>query len=105
MNKDNSMMRFPIREVELTGRARVRAGWFGRMVLQVEERVHQFSACPPMPGSDPKAWRDEMRRKGIVYCEWRDATWEDVQAACLMLGLARNCAANSFPQPEPSSRG
>jgi hypothetical protein len=65
-------------ETTLTGRARARPGWFGKQVLQVEVRTLSFSACPPMPGSDPQAWRERMRRQGTVSYAWRDATWEDL---------------------------
>lgn len=56
------MGRFPICERTLTGRMRVRRGWFGRMVLQVQI---VFRGRLNVPGE----W---------VTC-WRDATWEDLQ--------------------------
>jgi hypothetical protein len=66
-------------ETSLTGRARVRSGWFGRQVLQVQWRILRYSACQPMPGSDPKEWWEHMRAKGDVSYEWRDATQADMQ--------------------------
>lgn len=74
-------MKMPkIHEWELTGRARVRPGWRARLVLQVEVRTVAYSACPPMPGRDPRTWREQMRREGEQLLHWRDASWEDMQA-------------------------
>lgn len=72
-------------EWRLTGRARVRPGWFGRQILQVEVRELAYSACPPRPGSDPVAWRELMRRQGTESSSWRDATFVDVQMHGLIL--------------------
>lgn len=75
------MVAIPLRhEEELTGRARARPGWFGRLVLQVEVLITSYSACPPRPGADRNAWRELMRSQGTQRTHWRDATWDDLQA-------------------------
>lgn len=71
-------MRPMLYDVELTGRARVRPGWFGRLILQVEVRTLTYSACPPMPGVSSAEWRGRMRADGEATTAWRDATWEEV---------------------------
>jgi hypothetical protein len=67
-------------DVELTGRARVRPGWRGRLILQVEVNTATYSACPPIPGSNPHEWRERMRRDGYQTLHWRDAVWNDMHA-------------------------
>jgi|GEM_PF-5978970 hypothetical protein len=67
-------------DLELTGRARVRPGWRGRLVLQVEVLTTIYSACPPMPGRDPREWRNLMRSEGEQRLHWRDAAWDDMHA-------------------------
>ncbi|NOV15887.1 hypothetical protein E5S70_07275 [Ensifer adhaerens] len=54
----------------LTGRYRYRLGWFGRLVLQVEQSYRAVDyGKRPQPGVDRTF---EARR-------WRDATIEDIQ--------------------------
>lgn len=65
---------------ELTGRARVRPGWRGRLVLQVEVKTTIYSACPPRPGRDANQWREQMKREGEQSLHWRDAAWQDMHA-------------------------
>lgn len=73
---------YPVKRAEwgLTGRARVRPGWRGRLVFQVEVRTTTFSACPPPLGRDHKSWRDLQRSQGTQRLHWRDATWDDMHA-------------------------
>lgn len=54
----------------LTGRHRHRAGWFGRLILQVE-----YATMEPHPGTEGRGtdWKPTGR-------EWRDATVEDLAA-------------------------
>ena len=68
------------RDTELTGRARVRPGWRGRLVLQVEVKTTIYSACPAMPGRDVNQWREQMRAEGECHRHWRDAAWDDMHA-------------------------
>lgn len=90
-------MRLPtIREGRRTGRVRVIPGWFGRMVLEIEWTVTEYSACPPMPGRDPKQWRERMRAEGEQYPEWRKATWDDLNK------LGPIAAAGVAPVEAPS---
>lgn len=44
----------------LTGNLRVRIGWFGCIILQVQEQYQIVRGCPPNPevGSTPIRWRD-----------------------------------------------
>lgn len=51
----------------MTGRARVRPGWFGRQVLQVELRRDYFQ----LPHHEKVL---------STRFEWSDATWEHMQA-------------------------
>ena len=75
------------REFKLTGRARVRSGWFGRRVLQVEVLTQAFSPwrpCPPPPNLDDAArekWKERERNAppDNTWTSWRDATWLDLQ--------------------------
>jgi hypothetical protein len=79
-------MRYPRKiDVTLSGRVRVRPGLFGRIVPQVELHTLEYSACPPMPGSDPKAWERQMKAEGVACYAWRDATWDDMQMIGVMV--------------------
>ncbi len=75
----------PARRLSLTGQARMRSGWFGRMVMQVQERVEflAYRHAPP-PWLDTaakiKEWNDLPREVTATHYQWRDATWLDVQA-------------------------
>lgn len=63
-------------ETTLTGRARARVTRFGRVTLQIEERVDRFDSCPPPPGrKDDKAWREFCHRETVFT--WRDAKPND----------------------------
>ena len=55
-------------ERELTGRARVRPGWFGRQILQVEVDHTSYRPFDLERKSPLSSWK-----------RWRDATWEDMQ--------------------------
>jgi hypothetical protein len=55
-------------ERELTGRARVRPGWFGRQILQVEVRHTSYRGFDFERANPLSSWS-----------RWRDATWEDMQ--------------------------
>lgn len=55
-------------ERELTGRARVRPGWFGRQILQIEVRHTSYRAFDFERATPLSSWNG-----------WRDATWEDMQ--------------------------
>ncbi len=57
-----------------TGNCRVRVGWFGRLILQVEIKSPRklYPAAPPPPGTPYDPWA-----KGS-YTFWRDARPEDV---------------------------
>lgn len=85
---------------ELTGRSRVRPGWRGRLVLQVEVRTTIYSACPPMPGRNPREWREQMRREGEQRLHWRDAGWDDMHA----LSRLDLVPAGSIEPPQPWPR-
>jgi hypothetical protein len=87
-------------DVELTGRARVRAGWRGRLVLQVEVRTTIYSACPPMPGIDPREWRELMRSEGAQRLNWRDAGWDDMYS----LHALELVPAGAIEPPQPWPR-
>jgi hypothetical protein len=74
----------PRYEHTLTGRVRIRPGWFGRMVPQVQVLVQTFSLpCPPPPHYDAqrqKEWNERERTTPkSSWTEWRDATWLDLQ--------------------------
>lgn len=73
------MVAVPTRqEATLTGRARMRPAFFGRMQLQVQERVDFYGICPPPPGRTNDAdWREFCHRGTQI--RWRDATWLDMQ--------------------------
>lgn len=92
-------------DVELTGRARVRPAWRGRLVLQVEERTTIYSACPPRPGSDPLEWRDLMRRQGDQQLHWRDAAWDDMHALHALDLVPPGAIEPSKPWPRTSGPG
>lgn len=62
-----------------TGRARVRVGWRGLLILQMERSRVMISACPPPPGHDALEWLEKQIDKGRVECWWADARLEDIQ--------------------------
>lgn len=97
------MMMPRYRESALTGRARVRPGWFGRQILQVEVGTLTYSSCPPMPGRDPKVWLELMRAEGTVSHHWRDAEWFDMQTLeTFTIGQrARQAPPRPLPAPAP----
>lgn len=94
--------------VVLTGRVRARPGWFGRQVLQVQERSQYRQHIPPPPGRAPDpAWEAGLFT-GQPWFTWRDATWHDVHAvgeltsalhqAAYGFEAARHCGA---PRVDP----
>jgi len=72
-------------EHTLTGRARLRPAWFGRIVPQVQVLVKAFPVheCPPPPNYDEarrKEWIERQRTTPTSsWTVWRDATWLDLQ--------------------------
>lgn len=96
------MVAIPMRhDAELTGQARVRAGWRGKLVLQVQVRTIAYSALPAPPGRNVKEWREHMRSEGYATLSWRDATWADMQALT-RLDLV---PAGRIEPPQPWPRG
>lgn len=61
-------------EVKLTGRQRVRRGWFGKLILQVE--VEQIYITPP--GVPPHEHCPPYQSDNQPCTKWRDATAADV---------------------------
>ena len=62
-----------LRAVHLTGRTRIRAGWRGKIILQVELKHPNPAGVPRGRGSsDP--WADGY------FLKYRDATFADLQA-------------------------
>ena len=87
------IMPLPRLRVSFTGRARARPGFMGRQVLQVELLVTTHNPA------------DLDRQHPLsVRTEWRDATWEDLQAAPgFVLGTPRDQGgAGGTPPTGPS---
>lgn len=59
----------PIYHQTLTGRARPRRTWTGRVLLQVEVLFERMEPASLMPGQEP--------RVVSVHTEWRDARGND----------------------------
>lgn len=86
-------------ETMLTGATRHRPGWFGRMVLEVEEQHRSFSTTPPPPGRDGVRWDAYLQSTASrPWYTWRDATYADVAA------LERRFSTNPIPQPDTEKR-
>lgn len=69
-----------------TGKTRVRRGWFGKLILQVEiKHPNPWYPKAPRPGPfDP--W------KAGHHLYWRDASIEDIQAIGLNVAAVREIA-------------
>ena len=55
----------------LTGRFRFRKGWFGRCVLEVQERTRKYCSADPA---------------GVPVNEWRDATPDEAYDIMMATG-------------------
>lgn len=71
-------------ETRLTGKKRVRKGWFGKLILQVEveQHYHVPPGLPPTEHCPPYVSENQPRLK------WRDATAADVGLETAELSLA-----------------
>ncbi|WP_206524620.1 hypothetical protein [Devosia sp. 1566] len=82
----------------LTGRTRVRKGWFG-LVPQVEviSPKPRYPNPPPPPGSKSDVWDQGS------YTFWRDAKLEDyiVPIEAMVPGQPRTCRGDGSPPPPP----
>lgn len=81
----------------LTGRARGRRGWFGRIVLEVE--FWTLRGPPPGHGPTPVGWRTHE-----VVKRWRDASADDLlRFAEIRLERAVDLESQAIPARRPAS--
>jgi hypothetical protein len=87
-------------EESRTGRARARSSWTGKLILQIEWLVEEFSRCPPPPGQkNDDEWRQFCFQRS--HTAWRDATWDDIQARGYSLTNIGHVPPRPLPAPAP----